>query len=298
MTGGTSGIGQFAVHRFLQNKNNILILANRTRTIDGAINIWLDLNNLSSVRSFATEVIKTIGNRTINVLVLNAGISMPNILSRTVDGFETTFAVNYLSHFLLIQMLLPCMEKRSTIILTTSGTHDPAEKTMIAPPVHANAMWLAYPEKDPTLDMKETINAHRAYSSSKLCVMLLVRYLNTLPRAKEMKLKVLAYDPGPTPGTGLMQNNNLIMQGLWKTLSVSIIRRLLLPKSNSSQIAGATLASLALNELNMPAERFYVALRRGKITFPTLSQMVQDNELMKNLWVDSINLIGSNDLSN
>ena len=47
----------------------------------------------------------------LDVLVNNAGVALPGSerqLSR--DGYELTFAVNYLSHFLLTMLLLPLLE--------------------------------------------------------------------------------------------------------------------------------------------------------------------------------------------
>ena len=79
------------------------------------------------------------------------------------------FAVNHLAHYLLLRLLLPKLAYGAKIVLTTSGTHDPAEKTIIPPPVHANAKMLAYPESDPDLDKNSTVAEGRAYSSSKLC---------------------------------------------------------------------------------------------------------------------------------
>jgi NAD(P)-dependent dehydrogenase (short-subunit alcohol dehydrogenase family) len=43
----------------------------------------------------------------------------------TVDGLEATFATNHLAHFLLTELLLPHIKKRSDgrIIVLTSGMH-------------------------------------------------------------------------------------------------------------------------------------------------------------------------------
>lgn len=36
----------------------------------------------------------------------------------------------------------------------------------------------------------------------------------------------------------------------------------------------------------------YIALRRGKITYPDPSELAQDNAVMNKLWVDSAELLG------
>jgi NAD(P)-dependent dehydrogenase (short-subunit alcohol dehydrogenase family) len=64
--------------------------------------VALDLASLASVRECADELGRTCDR--IDVLINNAGL----MLSRretTVDGFETTFGVNHLGHFLLTDLL-------------------------------------------------------------------------------------------------------------------------------------------------------------------------------------------------
>ncbi|KAG5179747.1 hypothetical protein JKP88DRAFT_269076 [Tribonema minus] len=82
----------------------------------------LDLCSLKSVRNFATEYRKR--KLPLDVLVLNAGVMMGR---RTVteDGFETTFAVNHLAHFLLARELLPLVERSAEgrIVILTSALH-------------------------------------------------------------------------------------------------------------------------------------------------------------------------------
>ncbi len=41
-------------------------------------------------------------------------------------GYEETFAVNWLGHFLLLNLLLDCVSEKGRIVFTASGTHDPA----------------------------------------------------------------------------------------------------------------------------------------------------------------------------
>jgi len=291
MTGGTSGLGAITSKEFLKKPDIKLLLGTRSKQMQGAENIPLDLQSLKSVRSFAADVMRQIGSEKINALVLNAGVSLSDIDSRTVDGLETTFAVNYFAHYFMIRLFMPHLAENACVVVTTSGTHNPAEETMIAPPKHANALWLAYPEKDPTLDKKVQVNAGRAYSSSKLCNILMVRSLNTLPEAKANKWKGIAYDPGPTPGTGLAQNGNFIRRLTWQLLTIPVLRKRLLPKSNSRQDAGRVLADIAMSKIDLPKGKTYLALRRGNITFPDPSEMALDDKIMAQLWQDSASLL-------
>jgi hypothetical protein len=43
-----------------------------------------------------------------------------------VGGFEATFAVNHLAHYLLPRLLMPRLAHDGSVVLTTSDMHDPA----------------------------------------------------------------------------------------------------------------------------------------------------------------------------
>lgn len=292
MTGGSSGFGQLTMKKFLQEQEVSIILGARNEiNIRRVETISLNLNSLANVRAFAEKVTQKLGTNKIDALVLNAGTNTSDIESRTVDGFETTFAVNHLAHYLLIRLLLPYMAKGASVVVTTSGTHDPAEGTMIAPPKHANALLLAHPENDPAIENKPQIDAGRAYSSSKLCNILTARFLITLPEIRTKELKIVAYDPGPTPGTGLTRNAHIGVRIVWKILGFSI-SRVFLTRFNSRKAAGETLADLALGRIQIPAGHFYAALRKGKITWPSPSELAMNNQAMELLWEDSAQLVG------
>src|SRR5262245_41582191 len=102
MTGGTSGLGEVTVRRLAAvPATRVLLGARETGTRD-VETLELDLVRLDNVRAFALTVIERLGE--IDALVLNAGMSLPNVERRTSDGFETTFAVNHLAHYLLLRL--------------------------------------------------------------------------------------------------------------------------------------------------------------------------------------------------
>ena len=69
-----------------------------------------DLSSLEAVRRLAAQV--EAGEERLDVLVNNAGIALGEGQRRlSKDGYELTFAVNYLSHFLLTRLLLPMLER-------------------------------------------------------------------------------------------------------------------------------------------------------------------------------------------
>jgi NAD(P)-dependent dehydrogenase (short-subunit alcohol dehydrogenase family) len=65
-----------------------------------------DLSSLAAVRDLAERILSK--HDRLDVLVNNAGISARE-RSESEDGYELTFAVNYLSHFLLTRLLLPLL---------------------------------------------------------------------------------------------------------------------------------------------------------------------------------------------
>ena len=68
--------------------------------------------------------------------------------------------------------------------------------------------------------------------------------------------------------------------------------RLLMPKANSIEAAGGTLAGLALGRTPPPAGRVYAALRRGRLMWPELSSLASRDDVMETLWRDSAELVG------
>ena len=107
MTGATSGIGAHALaHLAASPSTEIIVGARGGRDLPNATVLPLDLASLQSVRDFADAVKQQLGNTRIEMLVLNAGAQFRQA-QRSVDGFEMTFAVNHLSHYLLTRLLCP-----------------------------------------------------------------------------------------------------------------------------------------------------------------------------------------------
>jgi len=83
----------------------------------------LDLNSLASVRSFAKAFSDQY--QQLHFLIENAGIMIPPF-TLTADGFESQLGVNYLSHFLLTNLLMPLLNKTAgaRIATTSSIAHE------------------------------------------------------------------------------------------------------------------------------------------------------------------------------
>jgi retinol dehydrogenase 12 len=81
-----------------------------------------DFASLREVRSLADHIMAGYGR--LDALINNAGVLMPH-RQLTVDGIETTFAVNHLAHFVLTYFLLDMLRASapSRIVTVSSITH-------------------------------------------------------------------------------------------------------------------------------------------------------------------------------
>lgn len=87
--------------------------------------VHLDLMSLESVRKCAETLLERYPQ--INILVLNAGVSMPPTQGvKTCDGFEVNFGVNHLGHFLLTNLLVERLKDSapSRIVIVSSKLHE------------------------------------------------------------------------------------------------------------------------------------------------------------------------------
>ena len=120
ITGATEGVGK-ATTQALARKGFTVVLAARSlakaenikreiAATSGAKDIDIivcDLNSLRQVRQMAETVQER--HPRLDLLINNAGIMAPE-RTLTEDGYESGYQVNYLSHFLLTQLLLDALK--------------------------------------------------------------------------------------------------------------------------------------------------------------------------------------------
>jgi len=139
MAGGTSGIGLEAARAFASWNATVIIgsrsavkgekvRADLVETLPpgstGTIQmIPLDLASFESVKSFASSVASA--HSKIDVLVLNAGMHGNEAAILTADGVEEVYQTNFLSHYLLANLLLPTLRQTpgARITHTSSSMH-------------------------------------------------------------------------------------------------------------------------------------------------------------------------------
>jgi NAD(P)-dependent dehydrogenase (short-subunit alcohol dehydrogenase family) len=163
MTGGTAGFGAVAAQQIVNAPDTRLIVGARDIKASSIDTLPLDLARLASVRLFVEALGKTLGDNKIDALIMNAGAQFGTTKHRTCDGFESTFAINHLAHYLLLRLLTPNLAKNATVVATTSDVRDPALNPL-APTVLDPAA-LAHPQDEGN----GFIAGFGAYASSKLC---------------------------------------------------------------------------------------------------------------------------------
>lgn len=289
MTGGTAGIGLAAAERMRQAPDVRLLVGARGQAPSGVESRPLDLGRLASVRGFADAVGAWLGEgATIDALVLNAGIQAHDLAQRTEDGFETTFAVNHLAHYLLLRQLAPRMADGAIVVITTSNLHDPSTNP-IAAPVHADAEKLARGQVTLSPGARDRMAVMRAYAASKLCNVLTARALASSGLALERGLRITAFNPGFTPGTRLTLNHSLAFRGVFALVApiLGVFQR-----QNTAAGGGSLLADLALGSIVPPAGKLYASQVRRELTWPAPSDLAHDDAVMAKLWRDSAAMVG------
>ena len=286
MTGATSGFGLEAARRLLEAAaERIVVGARRPDDLPEALRheavsaLPLDLERFASVRAFA----EALGDEPIDVLVLNAGIQLTKP-ERAPNGMEKTFVVNQLSHFLLLDLLRDRLTPNARVVFTGSGTHDPAEKTPVPAPVHADAERLAWPERDDRLPKPAQLKALRAYASSKLANIMTAREL----ARREEGLGVMAFDPGYVPGTALGRDYPWLVQKM-----MHAILPLVMKKDRASSIPNSgRLLALAMIDPRYDGERGTYWSVRGRHLLPVHpSELAQDDDAARLLWEDCRRLV-------
>ncbi len=137
----------------------------------------LDLSKLKAVRKFADDYQKQ--HERLDLLINNAGIMIPPF-ELTEDGFESQLGVNYLSHFLLTQRLLPLLEKTegSRVVSLSSNAHKNGK-------IHFE-----------DLQFKKKYSAIAAYSQSKLACLMFAFELQRRLDSSGSKVISVAAHPG------------------------------------------------------------------------------------------------------
>jgi NAD(P)-dependent dehydrogenase (short-subunit alcohol dehydrogenase family) len=303
VTGANRGLGYETALALAADPTRTLVLAGRdmesltaaARRIESAtgnsnlVPMNLDLAELASVRAFAADL-RARPLPPLQTIICNAGISKPTAQERSVDGYEVTFATNHLGHFLLVHLLLDCLQPPARVLFVSSGAHDPAHSGgPMAPPRYVKAEWLAHPERDPAPPAKDSVAGGQAYASSKLCNVLsayeLARRLEAAGLSTpEHPITVNAFDPGLMAGTGLGRDTKGLTRWAWYHVMPLMTRIMGLGRTTAQ--SGADLAYLAVDSALAGVTGRYFSGRQRVAS----SAASQDLSKAADLWHASVEL--------
>lgn len=298
ITGGNSGLGYDCAKNIAMDDNNyFVVIACRNevkakKAVDSLIqetnntnitSLELDLSSLASIRNFVS-MFSQMDYPPLYALVCNAGVQFIDKTHFTKDGFEATFGVNHLGHFLLANLLLEQMTHSGKIVLVSSGTHDPLKRTGMPAPVFVDPRIMAYPDQSSSNEAISLIGRRR-YTTSKLCNLYFTYELaNRIKQQTEKKITVNAFDPGMMPGTGLAQSYTPFMKFVWKYILPALT--LFYPNVNTVRQSGKALAALVTDSKhNQTTGKYFEGKKEIKS-----SELSYNSGNRKQLWKASVEL--------
>jgi len=204
--------------------------------------IGCDLSRLADVRDAAHRV-KDLLNagavRPLRAIVANAGVSVADTRNASADGYELTFAVNYLAHAQLIGDLLDSLAAPARVVLLGSNTyHQNIYRRLLKVPP---AVWRDPIELARAAAPDDTASVEQggiAYCNSKLGMFY---YAHELQRRAPSGINVVVFEPGFMPGTGLSRAHGPGLQRIGR-----VIERI--PGVSSPARSGPALASVVLDD--------------------------------------------------
>lgn len=188
ITGATDGIGKQTAIDLAEKGYHVIIHGRSKEKAETALQeihkltgseflsaVYADLSSLNQVRKLAENVMANYSK--LDVLINNAGIYMKE-RKLSIDGYEMTFAVNHLSHFLLTNLLLDLLKQSNDgrIVNVSSIAHQ-----------NSKLDWN-------NLNGEKSFSAYGAYSLSKLANVLFSNELAN--RLKGTNTKSNSLHPG------------------------------------------------------------------------------------------------------
>ena len=224
ITGANAGIG-FATAKFLAARPEwhvLLACRNESKAsaamaaIRGAHPgarvgfVPLDLFSLASVRRLPGEL-TAMRVPALTGLILNAGGFNKNAksLEITEDGFERTFQLNFLGHFLLANLLVKQMAPSGRVVFVSSDLHDPAATKMgkLMPPKYGPVEDLAR-----GAGTAAKLKPMARYATAKMYAMMTAYELDRGLRRIGSSITVNSWSPGVVPTTQAANGVNPILK--------------------------------------------------------------------------------------
>jgi len=194
VTGGNTGIGYETAKALYEKGANVTIAARDEKKAKAAVEKIksetqgtgtleigiLNLANLAQIKTFADEF-KSRHNQ-LDILINNAGVMIPPA-SKTDDGFELQFGVNFLGHFALTGHLFTLLKNSSNARIVT---------------LSSGAATLTDGIDFENLKLEKPYNEWQSYAVSKLADILFTYELDRKLKLSGLNILSVAAHPGVT----------------------------------------------------------------------------------------------------
>jgi len=198
ITGASSGLGRKTALALLRTGEYHVIGAVRDLDkmeavaeldgfdMDNFTPMYCEMNSFESVREFCKNVDELRGDKPLDRLICNAGVYQPSLryAKWSKDGHEQTMQINFLSHFLMISILMNSMSKSDDPRVTMVGSVTGNDNTVggggvypIADLHDLDGFKAGFKKPIEMADGYGFIGA-KAYKDSKLCLMVLGNFLH------------------------------------------------------------------------------------------------------------------------
>jgi NAD(P)-dependent dehydrogenase (short-subunit alcohol dehydrogenase family) len=195
VTGATDGLGKRVAQELAAKGANVLVHGRSPERLEATLqemrretgseklrSYLADFSSLYEVRGLAERIFSE--HDRLDVLINNAGVIVPE-RKESEDGYELTFAVNYLAHFLLTNLLMPLLKNSAParIVNAASAGQSPVD--------FSNIM------------LEQGYDAMRAYTQSKLAQIMFTFEL--AERLQDTGVSVNALHPASLMDTKMVQ---------------------------------------------------------------------------------------------
>jgi hypothetical protein len=262
---------------------DLIAVADKARALGARVHeIGCDLARLSDVRAAAATARGLLADgvvRPLRALVANAGAMSADTRQASADGYELTFAVNYLAHAQLIADLLGSFTAPARVVLIGSNTYHAnfwRKMLHVAEAEWADPVALARPAADEQVPGMSASGV--AYSNAKLAILY---YAHELQRRAGAGISVSVFEPGWMPGTALGRGAPAAFQAISRALGR-------VPGVSTPRRSGPLLAAMALDDK-------WAHLRDGAFVMKTKLTEVQpvahDRDRERRLWEATTELL-------
>ena len=300
VTGGNSGIGLVCARELARAGWHVLIARRNRAASEAAVRdiarsgakgeveaLDLDLASMASVRGVVGEVIAR--GLPLHALVCNAGLQFNSGPQLSKDGYELTFAVNHLGHFLLTNLLFGELVKRAParIVIVASGVHDPALRTGMPKPAIGDLDTLATTGGATPGEF----NGRLAYVNSKLCNVWFTYELTR--RVGARPVTVNGWEPGLVPASGLARDYPPAMKFIWDRILPFVTGSLnpFIPSLSTLSRSGTALSRMVLDpELANTTGKYFPSHARWHAA--RSSELSYDAQKARALWDASVRMSG------